>query len=572
MKRKSVVVGLLVVIALAVTVGAYYRYRSNGEEPQVTTMPIGRGDVLDTVGATGALEAVTTVQVGTQVSGTIQALYADFNSIVRKGQVIARLDPSLFNTQIEQARANLIRAEADVERLRVGLDDATSKLKRAEGLAARQLISASDFEAAQVNVRAAEAQLRSSQAQVTQARASMNQNQVNLQHTVIEAPIDGIVISRNVDVGQTVAASMQAPTLFVIAADLTKMQVNASIDEADVGRLRPNQPVRFRVDAYPTEEFIGHVVQVRLQPVTVQNVVTYATVIEVPNPDLKLKPGMTANVTIEIARRDDVLRVPNAALRFRPTADVFAALGQQMPPEMQRGGRGDMAGRGGQGGPQAAPAAQGATTAKPAGTTPAGQGFSRANQGSGNSATRPGTAEGVSRTESGRRVGGGDDPERRQRFMERMKTMSPEERERFTARMRERGGSSAGGPDQGQERGAPSRAETAPSSRPTGQTIDSLFGPLPVTESSGRAWLYENRQLKMLRLRLGISDGSFTEIISGDAKEGMPVVTSVTLPGQTTRTGPGAASSPLMGPQRGPGGPGGFRNAPQGGQGGGQRR
>jgi len=563
MKRKSVVVGLLIVVALAVTVGAYYRYRNNGAEPQVTTLPITRGDVVDTVGATGALEAVNTVQVGTQVSGTIQALYADFNSIVRKGQVVARLDPSLFQTQIEQARANLLRAEADVERLRVGLDDARSKLKRAEGLASKQLISASELEATQVNVRAAEAQLKSSQAQVTQARASMNQNQVNLAHTVIEAPIDGIVISRNVDVGQTVAASMQAPTLFIIAADLTKMQVNASIDEADVGRLRPNQPVRFRVDAYPTEEFLGRVVQVRLQPVTVQNVVTYATVIEVPNPELKLKPGMTANVTIEIARRDDVLRVPNAALRFRPTADVFAALGQQAPPEMQGGrGRGDTA-RGPTGSP-ASPGSQGSAG-------------SRGSTGSGSQGSQPSSAParepsriGADGGRGARGPGGGDDPERRKRFMERMNSLPPEERERFMARMRERGGSSDR-PDTGRARSAPTIAAAPAASRPSGQTIDSLFGPLPVTESSGRAWLFENRQLKMLRLRVGISDGSFTEIVSGDAKEGMPVVTTVTIPGQTTRTGPGAASSPLMGPQRG-GSPGGFRNAPSGGSSGGPRR
>ena len=176
-------------------------------------------------------------------------------------------------------------------------------------------------------MRSSEAQLRSQQAGVTQSQASLRQNEVNLAHTVIESPIDGLVISRNVDVGQTVAASMSAPTLFVLAADLTKMQVLASLDESDVGRIRPGQLVRFRVDAFPTEEFIGNVTQVRLQPTTVQNVVTYQTVIDVPNPGLKLKPGMTANVNIEIARRADVIRVPNTALRFRPTPEIFTALG-----------------------------------------------------------------------------------------------------------------------------------------------------------------------------------------------------------------------------------------------------
>ncbi len=287
--------------------------------------------MVDTVGATGTLQAVTTVQVGTQVSGTMQDLYADFNSLVKKGQVLARLDPSLFQTQIEQANANLIRAQADLDRLKVSLEDARTKLARAQELSGRQLIPQSELETAQINVRSIDAQIRSSEAQVTQARASLNQNEVNLQHTVISAPIDGLVISRNVDVGQTVAASMSAPTLFVLAADLTKMQVVANLDESDVGRIRPGQHVSFRVDAYPADDFGGTVSQVRLQPIVQQNVVTYATVIDVPNPELKLKPGMTANVNVEIAKRTNVARIPNAGLRFRPTNEIFAALGQTPP-------------------------------------------------------------------------------------------------------------------------------------------------------------------------------------------------------------------------------------------------
>jgi RND family efflux transporter MFP subunit len=226
-----------------------------------------------------------------------EALYADFNSIVKKGQLIAKIDPQLIQTQIEQAQANFARSQADLERLKVTLADAQSKLKRAEGLAVKRLIPDSELETAQVNVRMAEAQLRSSQAALTQAQASLNQNMVNLQNTDIFAPIDGIVISRNVDQGQTVAASFNAPTLFIIAADLTRMQARASVDEADVGLMRPGQTARFRVDAYPLDEFTGTVSQVRLQPVVSQNVVTYVTVIDVPNPNLKLKPGMTANVT-----------------------------------------------------------------------------------------------------------------------------------------------------------------------------------------------------------------------------------------------------------------------------------
>lgn len=321
-----------IALAAAGVSGATYYYMSAGPDggAAMTTVQVSRGSVVREVQASGTLEAVTTVQVGSQVSGVIQALNADFNSIVRKGQVIATLDPSLFQTQIEQARATVVRLTADLERLRVQVDSARSTLRRTTELAARQLVSSSDLEAATVQVRTAEAQLKSAEAQVTQAEASLHQAELSLSHTVIRAPIDGIVISRNVDVGQTVAASMSAPTLFVIAEDLTRMQANASIDESDVGAIRPGQPVRFTVDAYPGEEFSGQVAQVRLQASVVQNVVTYTTMIDVPNRDLKLKPGMTANVVVETDRRDNVLRIPVQALRFKPSAEALASLGVQM--------------------------------------------------------------------------------------------------------------------------------------------------------------------------------------------------------------------------------------------------
>ncbi|MXY15735.1 MAG: efflux RND transporter periplasmic adaptor subunit, partial [Acidobacteria bacterium] len=323
-----------VVLVLALGgAGAWWYYASEAPEfvPEIRTVETTRGDIVESVSATGSLEAVTTVQIGSQVSGIIQELRADYNAIVREGDVIARLDPSLFETQIEQARANLLRAEADVERLRVAVDDAHTQHARSVELAAQELISQTELETAEVNVRSATAQLRSAEAQVIQARASLNQNEVNLEHTVIRTPIDGIVISRLVDVGQTVAASLQAPELFVIAADLTKMRVIANVDESDVGRIRPQQPVSFVVDAYPDETFGGVVSQIRLEPIVQQNVVTYSPVIDAPHPDLKLKPGMTATATIEIARRDDVVRIPNAALRFRPAAETFMALNQSAP-------------------------------------------------------------------------------------------------------------------------------------------------------------------------------------------------------------------------------------------------
>jgi len=319
--KKRLLIAVVAVAVLTAGAAVYFQATAKGETPQFMTATVTRGDVVETVDATGTLQAVTTVQVGTQVSGTIQALYADFNTQVKKGQVVARLDPSLLQAQVDQAEATVTRLQADVERARVTLEDAQIKLKRANELWKAQLIPQTDLETAQATTRQAEASLKSAEAQVTQARGSVNQNRVNLDHSIIVAPVDGIVISRNVDVGQTVAASMQAPTLFVIAKDLTRMQVNASIDEADIGKIAIGQTVAFRVDAYPDETFSGTVSQVRLDPVVAQNVVSYVTVIDVPNKQMKLKPGMTANVTVQIARADDVLRVPNAALRFRPTID-----------------------------------------------------------------------------------------------------------------------------------------------------------------------------------------------------------------------------------------------------------
>jgi HlyD family secretion protein len=379
---KKFIVFLVIVAALGSAGWAYYA-KKNRPEPTVTTMPVTRGDVVEVVQATGTLEAVTTVDVGTQVSGVVQDLYADFNSIVRKGQVIARLDPSILQTQIESQEANVTRAEADVERLKVALADAKQKYDRAKAMFDKQLVPRTEYEAAELAVKSADAQIKSSEASLNQSKAALNQAQVNLGYTVISSPIDGIVISRNVDPGQTVAASMNAPTLYVIAADLTKMQVVANIDESDVGRMRPNQIVSFRVDAYPTDVFNGTVEQVRLQPTVVQNVVVYSTVIAVPNPQLKLKPGMTANVNIEIARRSNVLRIPSAAARFRPTEQMFQVLNQPVPPEAQRGaGRGNFAGgrngggRRGDAGAQpggGAPSATGTTaapSAAPAGAAP----------------------------------------------------------------------------------------------------------------------------------------------------------------------------------------------------------
>ena len=546
---KKAIVALVIIAAGGGGAYAYYKYGRKAPEPTVMTAAVTRGDVAETVGATGTLQAVTTVQVGTQVSGTIQQLHADFNSLVRKGQVIARLDPSLFQTQIEQARANLIRAQADLERLRVTLDDARMKLNRARELSARQLIPQSELDAADVNARSIEAQIRSSQAQVTQAEASLNQNQVNLAHTVIEAPIDGLVISRNVDVGQTVAASMSAPTLFVLAADLTKMQVVANLDESDVGRIRPGQRVTFRVDAYPAEDFIGTVAQVRLQPIVQQNVVTYATVIDVPNPELKLKPGMTANVNVEIARRTDVVRVPNAALRFRPTPDMLAALGITPPQPGEGGWNAPGTGRGAQG--------AGRIMQGPERSTPGAQ---EATQGAG----RADVPNLERRAGRGGSPSGGDPA----RMAERMQNMPPEQREQMMERMRARGGDRGENPGgrRGQAPGAGGSPAPAAINRGGATTVDALFGPLPQVETRGQVWIHADKQLRPVRLRLGVTDGQVTELLEGELQPGNELVTNITTGTEAVRTQPGFGGFP---PFMGPGGRGGDRGGGPGGNRGG---
>ena len=582
MKRAIIAVVILAVVGGGV--GAWYSQRSR-PEVQITTAPITRGDIVDTVGATGTLQAVTTVQVGSQVSGNIQWLGADFNSIVKKGQVIARLDPSLFDAQhqqvqanLVQARANLTKARSELDRARVQLTDAQQKYSRAQELSSKELLATSELDSAKIAVDTAQASVASQQATVaqvqaavTQSEASVNQSQVNRDHTVILAPIDGIVTQRSVDVGQTVAASMQAPTLFVIAADLTEMQVNANIDEADVGRIRPGQQVSFRVDAYPTDNFVGTVTQIRLQPVVVQNVTTYGTVITVPNRELKLKPGMTANVKIEIAKRTNVLRVPNAALRFRPTEEIFAALQQTPPPEAQavggRGGRGGSGGGFGRGGagnaspqmPSPAAPAPGAANMGPrapraADATPTdGQG-----RRGGGGAGRGGAGGGGTGGFGGGGGGGRGGPEFQARMMERFKTMSREEQLQFIARMKERGGDASVFEAAMQPAGGSKKAAVA---APQAQTIDALFAPLPQVETRRSVWLYVDKQLKPVSVRLGISDGTFTELVSAELEDNTELATGATGLSTSTRQQPAANSgNPLMPGGRGPG-----RGGPPGG-------
>lgn len=357
-KKRRGWIGVLILLIAGGGIAAFFLSNKTNASDYITAK-IERGTVDVAVSATGTVQAVTTVQVGSQVSGTVEWLGADFNTQVKRGQVIARLDPAIFQAQVDNSRANVANAEAAIqgaqteiinqkanlqavkanqEVARVQRDDAIALVKRYKEIST--VIASRDIELAQANANAAAARYEQAAAQVgqaqaanasaaakvdqakaslAQAKAQLQQSQANLEHSVIASPIDGVVISRSVDVGQTVAASLSAPTLFTIANDLTKMQVLASIDEADVGQVKQGIKASFTVDAFPGENFTGEISQLRLNSQNLQNVVTYSAVIDVANPDMKLRPGMTTNITISVARRENVLTIPNSALRFKPT-------------------------------------------------------------------------------------------------------------------------------------------------------------------------------------------------------------------------------------------------------------
>jgi HlyD family secretion protein len=314
--------------AALVAVLAAYRFAAAERGPALVydTVTVDRGSVVARVTASGTLSALVTVQVGSQVSGRIRKLYVDFNSPVRKGELLAKIDPRLFQADVEQARADDSTARANLAKAKAQAEEASLQYQRSKALAATRILDQSDLDTARANADAAEAAVQAAAAAVEQAKAALDKAEVNLAYTDIVSPTDGIVIARNVDVGQTVAASLQAPTLFLVAQDLRRMQVDTSVAEADIGRVRAGMPASFTVDAYPGTTFQGVVREVRNAPQTVQNVVTYDAVIDVANPDLRLKPGMTANVSFVYARRDDVLRVRNAALRFHPGAKLVAEM------------------------------------------------------------------------------------------------------------------------------------------------------------------------------------------------------------------------------------------------------
>ncbi len=451
------------------------------DKTQYFTAKVEKGDIREVVEATGTINAVTSVQVGSQVSGQIYRLNADFNSKVKKGQLVAEIEPSLFQgallqakADLENAKANLASSKANLEKAKATQVQAKADYDRTSGLAKQGVMSQQQLDLAKANSESADAAVSAAQAGVTQAAAQVQQRQAavsvaqtNLDHTYIYAPIDGTVINRTVDVGQTVAASLQAPQLFTIAQDLTKMLVYTKTDESDVGQIRPGRPVTFKVDAFPKDTFRGNVLQVRMNPTTVQNVVTYDTIIEFDNPDLKLFPGMTAYVTIPVHAAHDVVKVPNGALRFNPDMkpEDLRALLKDNGIEINTGRRQIAGAQGGTSGQ-----AQGGQTptggGQQAGARPQGgqsQGGDRAAMGGG----RPGGGQG-----GGRQFGqGGPTP----------------------------GGGMAGGMGRGQ---APSDVAIV--------------------------WkLMPDKTLKPVQIRIGITDHTVTEVVQplhGELKEGDEVV------------------------------------------------
>ncbi len=347
----------IIVLLLLLAGGAGYFFLSDGGATEYTfrTAALESGNIVAKVTATGKLSAVTVVEVGTQVSGTVKEIYADFNDHVKKGQLIALIDPDVLSAKLEESKANLTVARASVARAKANLADSQRNLKRNKELWSRNLIAKSELEAAETTHALNRASLQEAEARVLQVQAALRQSESNLGYTRILSPEDGVIISRLVNVGQTVAASLSTPTLFSIAKDLTDMQIETSVDEADIARVKEGQEVEFTVDAYRGTVFPGTVRQVRIAPGTTDNVVTYPVIISVANPELKLKPGMTANVSIITERRTGVLRVPMAALRFTPPpteAPVAVATATSSPfaPSMPRRPRGGGAGNGQGGG------------------------------------------------------------------------------------------------------------------------------------------------------------------------------------------------------------------------------
>jgi HlyD family secretion protein len=550
-----------IILLVAAGGGAYYYFVYNKveEKPQILSQAISQGDVVEAVVATGTLGPVRTIEVGSQVSGVVQNLLKDFNDLVRPGEVIAQIDPTLLQTQVAIQEANIDQRKLDIENQKIQLDDVRMQLKRTEELHVKGLVNERDLEQAKLAVLNRQAQIGSAEKQLVSANANLAQAKLNVEYTTIKAPTEGIapnqtfvVVQRHVDIGQTVQSSTTTPQFFTLATDIRTLKLTAGVDEAEIGKVRAGQDVVFTVDTYGTQEFLGKVNSVRLNASTNNNVVTYPVWIDVPNPDLKLRPSLTANARIIVSTANDTLRVPNQALRFRPNTDTYVALGLEPPAPGQGGaGRGRAngaaagnddpqtpgAGRAAQ--PAGAPAAGDAGAGR-AGAAQAGQG----NQG------RAGTGQGAV------------DPNALQQVAER-----------FGGRSGRGGRGGRGGSNRtGGGRGANAvAANTGPQTELRGTKIDENFAELQRTIRAEQVytWTEATKELKAINIRTGISDGTFTEIISGDVEPGLQVITGIVLPASMVRSNPSQQNS-IFNQQGGRGGDRGFGGGGRGGGGGGR--
>jgi HlyD family secretion protein len=554
---------------------AYYHFVVNktAEKPQVQRAPVTQGDIIEQVSATGQLEPWKRVDVGSQVSGVVKAMYVDFNDIVKQGQLLAEIDPTLLQVQVEIQKANVQRQESDIANQKVGLEDLRVQLARARQLTERGLQNQAQLEQAELAVKNREAQINSSEKQLVQTRAALAQAELNVSYTKIVSPIDGVVLERKVDVGQTVQSSMTVAQFFILVHPLEQLRLTAGVDEADIGRVRAGMPVEFQVETYGQSKFYGEVDAVRMNATNQNNVVTYPVWIKVENKDLRLRPSLTASAKIIISRATNVVRIPNQAFRFRPNADIYTALGLQ-PPAAGRGrrlsGPGDESNGGAKAGaPPAGTTGQPAAGQPGAATTQAQAG--RGAQGGGD--RTPG--QGGQRGGQGGGRGFGAQSGMANLTPEQLQTM----RERFGrggGRSGRGGGGGAGMNAQNQGRGAGTGRATQPATPvepKEGQKIDDFFQPVPRTISRNSVWTYEEGQngqpgvLREIQVQLGVTDGTFSELVSGDVKVGDQLVTSVTLPRVSTT--PTMGSNPFGQPQRGFGGDRGGGGG--GGRGGGGR-
>jgi HlyD family secretion protein len=553
---KKLITALVFILIAGGGVYAYYKYGRTEEKPQVIQTLVSRGSITETVQATGTLEALRTVAVGSQVSGTVSELDVDYNSIVTTGQVIAKLDPTLLETQVKVQQANIEKQQTDIQSSEVQLENDKKTLARAQAQFNAHLLSQQDLDTADLAVKTRIATIDSANKQLVTTQAALEQAQLNVAYCTIKSPIDGVVVQRQVDLGQTVQASTTTPQFFTLAQDLTTLRLTAGVDEADIGKIRPDQDVTFQVDAYPQQVFRGKVDRVRLNATSSNNVVTYQVVANVINTDLKLRPAMTATAKIVIETSDNVLRIPNQALRFKPTADMYAALGLQAPTPGQ--GRNMNANGGNAGGGNAGSAASTDQSSK-------------ATAGAGANAAPDQTAQ--NGQNQSRRSGGGSGRGGGGFGQGNMASMTPEQRQQL---MNQFGGGRGGGRG-GKGRNQPAaNASTAPGLSITQRAanaktdkIDDLFAPLQRTTSPGTVYVWDEagKQLKRIGVSVGITDGQLSEVTSGDLQPGEQIVTSIIIP---LSLRPSAAGNPLMGNQPRGGGPGGMQPGQGPGGGGGR--